>query len=119
FRSFARSGQIATRKSNNELVAAETAGERVVGKPHAHRLPNASNGIRAGQVTVHVIDRFQAVDIEDGERHRTTALAGAPDDWNQFRLEPAEVVEAGQIVGDGEAVELPSIVGELRRHHAD
>ena len=63
-------GRRALRDCNHEFVATVAAANRVGGKPLTNNATDRSNGFGTGQMSVLVVQRFQAIQIEHEHRKR-------------------------------------------------
>ena len=109
---------VGLRHQHRELIAGE-AGDDVGGAhPLAHGRGDAADQAVAGVVAVSVVDRLEAVDVDDHHRP-LAAVAGAEGDvLVELGAEAAAVEQAGQRVVVGEVAQLglgPLGLGQRRR----
>ena len=81
--------------------------------------PTRADRLCASQMAVGIVQRFQAIEIQHHERHRTSARTHGVDQPAQLTFERSEVVQSGQVVRHRHRVQPPGIGRQRRRDDAD
>ncbi len=92
-------------EDDGEFIAADSGDEVVIANAAAHEIGELLEDFVAAAVAVLVVVLFEIVDVEEEEGHRESFEAGLFDDLGQELTEVAAVGEAGEFVGDGEALQ--------------
>ena len=97
------------------------AGDVGVADVRAHRRRQVPDGLVAGRVPEGVVDQLEAVEVEHEHRERVAVALVELHVPVEFLLQVPAVVEAGERVGVGQAVEFGAgllVIGLGRaRHH--
>ena len=112
-------GRRAPRNRNRELIPAVAACDRAKRQLLPDDLADRPHRFSAGQMAVLVVQRLQAIDVEDEQRHRGVFPARRADDRRQMGFERTEIVQTGEIVGQGQLAQAVGIKRELRGDDAD
>ena len=80
---------------------------------------NRAHRLGPGEVAVSVVQRFQAIEIENEHSQRQLVDDGVPQKRSQLPLERSQVVQSRQVIGDRQPVEAATVVRELCRRDAD
>ncbi len=105
-------------QGNRELIAAVATGDRACGQSLADDVANRAHGFGTGQMPMLVVQRLQAIDVEYEHGDRRVLMARGPHHPHQVGFERAQVVQSGEIVGQGELAEAVTIMCQLRRDQA-
>ena len=93
----------------DELITAVAAGSRIRREMRRQYPPDRPDRFRTGEMSVHVVQRFQPVQVEDQQRHGHRGTRRRDNHRPQVDFERSQVVQAGQVVGHRQAMEPAGI----------
>jgi hypothetical protein len=109
-------GEVDVAEDHRELIAADPRGDVGCGDPLVERLTHHPDQPVAGDVAVGVVDRLEAIEVEQQQRRALAALAASADLPPQLLLEAAPVVERGDRIAVGQFVGMrlePLALGDV------
>ena len=115
-----RALDIGLRHQDRELVAGEPGDDIGGANPLAHHPGDLADQVVAGVVAERVVDRLEAVDVDDHHRAAAAVASAEGDVLVEFGAKAAPVEQPGQRVVVGQVAKLglgPLGPLERRRHH--